>query len=123
MSSVQIISKCPLQILHHWIITSNNKAISEILFFTFHSVLSLSCHMPHRHRWEVELQLYQNLTPAQESGWSAPCPSHFTSRKETQYPLYRRPAQSSGPVWMGPDNLTLTKVRTLDHPPHSQSLY
>jgi len=23
-------------------------------------------------------------------GWSAPCPSHFTPRKETQYQSYRR---------------------------------
>jgi hypothetical protein len=33
-----------------------------------------------------------------------PHPSHFTSRKQSQYPLYGRALWAPGPIWMGPEN-------------------
>jgi hypothetical protein len=46
--------------------------------------------MPSRHRGVVEVQLYPFSTLVLEGGrWSVPCPSCFTPRKETRYPLYR----------------------------------
>lgn len=39
----------------------------------------------------VEINLYSFLTLAlDEGGWSTPLPGRFTSRKEFQYPSYKR---------------------------------
>jgi hypothetical protein len=38
-----------------------------------------------------------SLTSALDGGgWSTSCPSHFTPRKETRYPLYRRLGEPQG---------------------------
>ena len=52
-----------------------------------------------------------------------PCPSHFTPRQETWYPLYRKrggPQGQSG--WVQKISLP-TRIRFPDCPAHSESLY
>jgi hypothetical protein len=43
-----------------------------------------------------------------------PCPSCFTSRKETWYPLYRRPGEPQGLAWRGAENLAPTEIQFPD---------
>ena len=43
--------------------------------------------------------------------------------KETQYPLYKRLCGPPGPVWMGAENLTITRIQSLNRPARSKSLY
>jgi hypothetical protein len=48
--------------------------------------------VPEKHKEEAEVQLKPFSTSALGGGgWSAPRPYRFTPRKETHYPLYRRP--------------------------------
>jgi hypothetical protein len=55
-------------------------------------------------------------------GWSTPCPGCFTSMKDP-VPIVFEAGWAPGPVWTGAENLTPTRVRSLDRPAHSKSLY
>jgi len=72
----------------------------------------------------VEVQLYSFFNfGATWGGWSTPRPGHFTSVKETRYPLYRRlgrPQGRSGPVRkISPP----TGIRSPNRQARSESLY
>ena len=53
-------------------------------------------------------------------GWSAPRDGRFTHGKETRYPLYRR---LGGTLWIDPENLASTEVRSPHRPARSELLY
>jgi hypothetical protein len=55
------------------------------------STYALSLYKPNRHRGEAQITAISCCSSELEGGWwSVPHPDHFTPRKETQYPLYRR---------------------------------
>jgi hypothetical protein len=74
-------------------------------------------------RGGVEVELYSFFTLALGGGgWSAPCPGHFTPRKDP-VPSVQEAGWASGPVWTCAKNLTPTGIRSPDRPARSQSLY
>jgi len=43
-------------------------------------------------------------------GWSMQCPSLFTLRKGSCYPLYKKAVWAPGPVWRGVENLAPSRI-------------
>ena len=52
--------------------------------------------------WSTGSILYSFFNFGDGDGWSTPRPGRFTSRKETRYPMYRRPQTRFGRVWKPP---------------------
>ena len=82
------------------------------------------CNMPWIPRRRVQFSFTLSLTLTLDRGrWSMPCPSCFTPVKVSWYQLYRRlggPQGQSGHVW----KLSLPpRIRSLEQPAHSKSLY
>jgi hypothetical protein len=78
-----------------------------------------------RHKWEVKLQLQPIRKQALEGrGWPAPHSGRFLPGKDPLHrPAPRQTGSASGPVWMGPQNLTTTRIRPSDRSARSVSLY
>ena len=55
-------------------------------------------------------------------GWLTPHPSHFTPGKDP-VPIAQEARWAPGPVWMGAENLTPTRILSRDYPACSESLY
>jgi hypothetical protein len=55
-------------------------------------------------------------------GWSAPRPGRFAPGKDT-VPIIQEAGWVPGPVWTCAKNLASTRIRFLDRPARSQSLY
>jgi len=54
-------------------------------------------------------------------GWLMPHPNRFTLG--IPGPIVWEAGWVPGPVWMGAENLASTRIQSLDHPVHSESLY
>ena len=64
-----------------------------------------------------------SLTLALDEGWwSAPCTGCLPPVM-TWYPLYRRLVRPPVPVWMDAEHTVPTRLRSLDCPARSKSLY
>jgi len=73
-------------------------------------------------QWSRGIALLFVTSELDRGRWSMPRPGHFTPRKDT-VTIVLEAGWAPGPVWMGAENLTPTRIRSLNRPAHSELLY
>ena len=107
--------------------------LSVVIWGTIHLEL-LVCHksvksrsprnMPRRSRWREEVQLYSSCNlGARWCGCSKSSPDRLTPAGRDQVPVVQEVWWTPQPVWTSAVNLDRTRIRSLERPARSETLY